>query len=222
VHRNRIADMQLRGNTRPLPVRVYWPGQPTPDPAPLLVFCIAGTGAETSCRTLSSAAGLVVLSVDDSASGPAGGPAGGPHDGTIVLEWAGEHAAELSADPRRLLVAGEDAGAAVAATVALEICEQGWPLLTRQVLINPGPISGPVVAGIAPATIVTVQGHPHGDRYAARLRQAGITVDELHYSVDDLATGRMLADLGQALRRTLAEPIARPGDESARPGTSFS
>jgi hypothetical protein len=32
----------------------------------------------------------------------------------------------------------------------------------------------------------------------------------------------MLADLGQALRRTLAEPIARPGDESARPGTSFS
>jgi hypothetical protein len=118
--------------------------------------------------------------------------------------------------PRRLLAAGEGAGAAVAATVALEVAEQGWPALTRQVLINPGPISRPVVAGTAPATVVTAEGQPC--QYATRLRLAGISVDELHCSVDDLATGRMVADLGRALRRTLASPA----DESARPATSNS
>ena len=215
MHRNRIADLRLRGNTRPLPVRVYWPSQPTSDPAPLLVFCMAGTGAEASCQRLSSAAGLVVLAVD-----------GGSADGTIVLEWAADHAAELGSDPRRLLVAGEDEGATVAATVALDVAEQGWPMLTRQVLINPGPISRPVVAGIAPATVVSVEGEPRQPRqpgqYATRLRLAGISVDELHCSVDDLATGRMIATLGPALGRVLGRALANSADESTRPGTSFS
>ena len=43
--RNRIADLQLRGSTSPLPVRVYWPGQAASQPGPLLVFCIVGAGA---------------------------------------------------------------------------------------------------------------------------------------------------------------------------------
>ena len=43
---HRIADMRLRGNTSPLRVRVYWPGQQVRHPAPLLVFCIVGAGAE--------------------------------------------------------------------------------------------------------------------------------------------------------------------------------
>jgi acetyl esterase len=155
VHRNRIADLQLRGNTRPLAVRVYWPSQPTSDLAPLLVFCMAGAGAEASCQSLSSEAGLVVLSVDCIADADVADP----HDGTAVLEWAAEHAAELGADPGRLLVAGQEAGAAVAAAVALKAGEQGWPVLTQLLLINPGSIPRSVVA---------------------RLRRAGITVDEQH------------------------------------------
>ena len=43
---NRIADMRLRGNTSPLPIRVYWPGQPVSHPVPLLVFCIVGAGSD--------------------------------------------------------------------------------------------------------------------------------------------------------------------------------
>jgi hypothetical protein len=125
VSRNRIADLQLRGSTRPLPVRVYWPRQTGSRPVPLLVFCSAGAGAgsaaEAACRRLSQDAGLVVLSVSCAA---------GPQDGTNVLEWAAEHATELGADPGRLLIAGEAAGGVVAAAVASHARAAGWPAVT--------------------------------------------------------------------------------------------
>lgn len=122
MSRHRIADLQLRGSTSPLPVRVYWPGQAASQPVPLLVFCIVGAGAggraEQACRRLSEDAGLLVLGVRCLA---------GAHDGMTVLEWAAEHAAELGADPARLLVAGQGAGDAVAAAVISQARAAGWP-----------------------------------------------------------------------------------------------
>ena len=117
--RNRIADLQLRGNTSPLPVRVYWPAQAMSQPVPVLVFCMVGAGAEESCRGLSEDGGLIVLAVS---CGPADS---GP--GTQVLEWAAEHAAELGGDPGRLLVGGQGAGSAAAAAVASQARAAGWP-----------------------------------------------------------------------------------------------
>ena len=118
---HRIADLQLRGSTSPLPVRVYWPGQ-SARPVPVLVLCIVGAGAgaqaEATCRRLSEDVGLLVLAVSCVA---------GAQDGTSVLEWAAEHAAELGADPGRLLVAGPGAGGAVAAAVAAHARTAGWP-----------------------------------------------------------------------------------------------
>ena len=118
---HRIADLQLRGNTSPLPVRVYWPGQ-SARPVPVLVFCIVGAGAgaraEATCLRLSEEAGLLVLAVSCLA---------GAQDGTTVLEWAAEHAAELGADPGQLLVAGQGAGGAVATAVASHAQAAGWP-----------------------------------------------------------------------------------------------
>jgi acetyl esterase len=122
MSRHRIADLQLRGSTSPLPVRVYWPGQVASRPVPLLVFCIVGAGAgaqaEPTCRRLSEEAGLLVLAVRCP---------GGAHDGMTVLEWAAEHAAELGADPARLLVAGQGAGDAVATAVISQARAAGWP-----------------------------------------------------------------------------------------------
>jgi acetyl esterase/lipase len=118
MSRHRIADLQLRGSTSPLPVRVYWPGQATSQPAPLLVFCMVGAGAEALCRSLSEDLGLLVLAV----SCPAGA-----QNGTTALEWAAEHAAELGGDPERLLVAGHGAGRGVAAAVASQARAAGWP-----------------------------------------------------------------------------------------------
>ena len=119
MSRNRIADLQLRGSTSPLPVRVYWPGQQASQPVPVLVFCMVGAGAEASCRDLSEDRGLIVLAVS---CGPADS-----HPGTQVLEWAAEHAAELGGDAGRLLIAGQDAGGAVAAAVASQAQAAGWP-----------------------------------------------------------------------------------------------
>jgi acetyl esterase len=120
MSRHRIADLQLRGNTSPLPVRVYWPARA--EPVPVLVFYIVGAGAgwqtEATCQGLSEDPGLLVLAV----SCPAGA-----QDGTTVLEWAAEHAAELGADSGRLLVAGQGAGGAVAAAVASQARAAGWP-----------------------------------------------------------------------------------------------
>jgi hypothetical protein len=209
MSRNRIADLQLRGNTSPLPVRVYWPGQAAAQPVPLLVFCVVGAGteawsggpgAEASCRGLSEDADLVVLSVS---CGPPDA-----HSGTYVLGWAAEHAAELGGDPRRLLVGGQGAGGAAAAQAALDTRAQGWPLITRQVLISPSPVAQRAVAGVPPATIVTVRRHPgcDGGRYAARLRQAGIEVDELIYPENQPTADQVRAELGQAIRRSLSAP----------------
>ena len=122
VPRNRIADLQLRGSTSPLPVRVYWPGQVASQPGPLLVFCMVGAGAgpraEATCRSLSEDLGLLVLAVSCVA---------GAQDGTTVLEWAAEHAGELGADPGQLLVAGQGAGSAVAAAAASRARSARWP-----------------------------------------------------------------------------------------------
>ena len=123
MDRNRIADLQLRGSTSPLPVRVYWPAQAASQPVPVLVFCRVGAGAgphaEATCRSFSEDLGLLVLSVSCLAGAP---------DGTTVLEWAAEHAAELGADSGRLLVAGQGAGGgAVAAAVASQARAAGWP-----------------------------------------------------------------------------------------------
>jgi acetyl esterase len=122
MSRHRIADLQLRGSTSPLPVRVYWPGQAASQPVPVLVFCIVGAGAgaqaEQTCRRLSEECALLVLGVHCLA---------GAHDGMTVLEWAAEHAAELGADPARLVVAGQGAGGAVATAVISQAQAAGWP-----------------------------------------------------------------------------------------------
>ena len=119
MSRHRIADLQLRGDTSPLPVRVYWPGQVASQPVPVLVFCMIGAGAEAPCRALSEDRGLIVLAVS---CDPAD-----PRPGTQVLEWAAEHAAELGGDPGRLLVGGQGAGSAAAAAVASQARAVGWP-----------------------------------------------------------------------------------------------
>jgi acetyl esterase len=221
----RVADLQLRGRAGPLRARVYWPvPMSRAVPRALFVFLQAAgsisggiEAADPLCRGLCSRVGLVVLSAHPVSL----------LDATTVTEWAADHAAELDAEPGRLVVGGEGVGGRLAAAVALHARDQGWPTPARQVLIDPhlddsgtaaehlgvSPLGARSVAGVAPATVVTGVGgaqdprHDPARRYAARLRQAGVDVDELQILTD-------LTDLTERLRRTLGASPPGPG----RPG----
>jgi acetyl esterase len=201
-----MAGLQLRGGAGTLQGRVYWPSSSVAGPAPLLVFLTAA-GDGTWWQELSATAGLVVLSVTCGRPRPAV-----LHDAVAAAEWAAENTARLGADSGHLLVGGMGAEGTLAAAVALHARAGGWPAFTRQVLICAGPVepAPPSLAGVAPATAVTVEHDPAGDEghYAAQLRRAGVAVDELRYTAADPATavcirngGRLLADLGAALSR---------------------
>jgi hypothetical protein len=116
-------------------------------------------------------------------------------DASAAVDWSADHAGELGADGGRLVVAGWAAGAALAAAVARQAAERGWPEIVRQVLIGPDadrpdggppPPPPPPRPGVAPATVVTIE--PAGEvataarpDVATRLRRAGARIDELRY-----------------------------------------
>lgn len=262
VAQHRVAGVHLRGRAGPLRARVCWPARVGSGASPpLLVLFRAGgffpgsvDGTARLCRGLCCRVGVVVLSASYRPALETPYPAAFS-DATTAMEWAADHAAELDADPGRLLVAGEGAGGNLAAALALHARDHRWPTITRQVLIYPNldasqdapsdtrqadartnstarmrrydelhlsdgtrrtdpyasPLRAPSVAGVAPATVVTVGHGPRcddGRRYAARLRQAGVEVEELRY--DSPAHGvRVVSDLACALRHTL-EPRSPP------------
>jgi acetyl esterase/lipase len=202
---NRMARLQLRGGAGALQGRVDWPSSSAAGLVLLLVF-LTGVDDGTWCRELSASAGLVVLSVTCGRPRPSD-----LHDAIAAAGWAAENTARLGAAPGPLLIGGSGQGGTLAAAVALQTRADGWPAFTRQVLICAGPVepAPPSLAGVPPATAVTVEHDPAGDegRYAAQLRRAGVAVDELRYAAPDPATAvcirngrRLLADLGAALR----------------------
>jgi acetyl esterase/lipase len=97
-----------------------------------------------------------------------------------ALGWLAEHGAELGAEADRLIVAG----GAGAARLAVAVRDAGWPMLRGQVLVHPRfgaerPMPT-AVADVAPATVVHGgDGRDDGARYAALLRDAGVSVEEV-------------------------------------------
>ena len=103
-----------------------------------------------------------------------------PNDELGALEWLADHAGELGAGSGHLVLVG----GARAARLAVTARDRGWPQLHRQVLIHPRfspehPIPSDV-AGVAPATVVCGDDRrDDGPRYAALLRDAGVSVMEV-------------------------------------------
>ena len=196
-----VATLSLRFGSVRVRARLYWPRA---TPAPSISVLFAGTretaGADHLSHGLCVVARTVVLRL----------PADSSLDRELAaLEWAAEHAAELGADPHRLIVGGHLEGGARAARLAVESASRGWPRVARQVAVHPAFAAGqPLPGGIdsAPAATVVTTGDrtDGGMRYAIRLRSSGVEVDELRHPhdvllADDHARGAMLADLARSL-----------------------
>ena len=192
-----LADLRLRFGATRLPARVYLPSAlAVPTTGAPLVLWLTGRGArEVVCQELSAAAAAVVIEL-----GRREGDGSDAYD-FEALGWAAEHASELGASSGPIAVAGQLAGAARAARLAVDAQASGWPVLRRQMLVRPAfsdlrPAPA-AVAGTAPATIVTTGARQDdGHRYAARLRDAGVEVREL---VGDANRSLPLGELAGAL-----------------------
>jgi hypothetical protein len=158
----READLSLRAAGDFVRPRVIWPPDPE-EGGPIALFLWERPSVFEIAEALSVDGGMVVLALQTTALDVA----------TIALEWAGDHAATLAADPRRLFVAGSG----LAATAALHARDEGWPPLARQLLFGPDrsgwPPANAALAGVAPATVVDAP------VYAGRLSAAGVEVEEL-------------------------------------------
>jgi acetyl esterase len=208
--RARTAELRLRTRTGPLKAHVAWPEPADRPPALLVFFPEPGADAGALCRALGRLAGVVVLWAPPR-SAPAEPASTAFDDAAAVLGWAADHAEELDADPGRLIVGGERAGAALAAAVTLHARDQWWPAIARQVLIHlklgawrasvayASSLRTAPVAGAAPATVVWGEDAGDGGRaFAARLRDAGVDVEELRH--DGGMSALPLARLARSLQ----------------------
>ncbi|WP_338758926.1 alpha/beta hydrolase [Massilia sp. METH4] len=141
-------DVEVAGAAGPLPARLYFAGTTAGAAAgkrdTLLVFFHGGgfTGgsideADDFLRHLVAAdPGQVALSAGYTLACEKPFPAA-VEDAHAVLLWAKKHKAALSWNGKRLIVAGIEAGANLAAVASLVARDRGGPALAGQVLIMP-------------------------------------------------------------------------------------
>jgi len=136
-----VEALELPGPAGPLAARHYVP-RGSVAPAPLLLYLHGGGWVvgdldthDGVCRFLAAAACVNVLSVDYRLAPEHPFPAA-VEDAWAAYAWASANATELRADPGRIAVGGDSAGANLAAVVSLLAREAGR-LPAMQMLIYP-------------------------------------------------------------------------------------
>lgn len=135
-----VKETRIPGPAGELPARIYRPG--VAGAAPTVVLFHGGGWvvgdldthdnlARSICRDCST----VVVSVEYRLAPEAPFPAA-VEDALAATRWAGENLADLGGD-RRLAVAGDSAGANLAAVVTQQLRDAGGPALTAQLLVYP-------------------------------------------------------------------------------------
>ena len=137
----RVEDRMIPGPAGEMRVRLYWPEAAAPVPG--IAYYHGGGHVIGSldthdliARNLCHGAGALVCSVDYR-MGPEDKFPAAVEDSFAALEWLRAHAAGLGADPGRLGVHGDSAGANLAAVVALMARDKGAPELRLQSLVYP-------------------------------------------------------------------------------------
>jgi acetyl esterase len=139
-----VADVQDRtipGPAGAIPMRIYTP--PGAGPFPILVYFHGGgwvigdlETADAISREFCRRAGCVVVSVDYRLAPEHRFPAA-VDDNYAATKWVAENAASLNGDASRLAVAGESAGANLAAVVSHIARDRNGPAIAYQLLAYP-------------------------------------------------------------------------------------
>lgn len=136
-----IRDMTIPGPAGDLAVRLYRPDGEAARPA--LVYFHGGgwvigslASHDPACRRLAQVSGCVIIAVEYRLAPEHRFPAAFD-DAYAATQWVMAEAASLGIDPTHIGVAGDSAGANLAAAVALKARDAGGPQLSVQVLIYP-------------------------------------------------------------------------------------
>lgn len=136
-----VRELAIPGAAHTMPARLYVPQQVKH--SGLTVFFHGGGfvigSLETHdhvCRDLCVGSGAAVLSVDYRLAPEHKFPAG-PDDCLQAVRWAAENARALGVDGSRIVLAGDSAGATLAAVTALRLRDEGGPAVRAQVLVYP-------------------------------------------------------------------------------------
>src|SRR5699024_9293082 len=138
-----ITDRNIPGPAgERLPVRIYRPDSDETS-LPAVVFYHGGgfvicdvDSHDQFCRIMANETGMLVVAVDYRRAPEHPFPAA-VEDADTALRWVARHNTEIGADPQRIAVAGDSAGANLAATVSVRAAQRGGPRLAAQVLLYP-------------------------------------------------------------------------------------
>jgi len=137
----RVEERQIPCSGGAIPLRLYWPE--APEPVPAIAYYHGGGHVIGSldthdhiARNLCAGVGALVVSVDYR-MGPEHKFPAAVEDSFAALRWLHANAAAIGADPDRLGVHGDSAGANLAAVVALMARDAGGPRLRLQSLVYP-------------------------------------------------------------------------------------
>jgi acetyl esterase len=184
----RVGNARVHAGRRTIPVRVYRPfGRTTP--SPLLVWFHGGGfvvgdlfTADGTCRRLADASGAVVVSVDYRLAPEHPLPAA-HEDAVVATRWAIDHCKALGADPARVVVGGDSAGANLATHVSRVQRDDGNHPVAMQLLVYPATdlslghanFDPRVAQLLTPETLHWFGNHAMPDRDAAARRRADIS-----------------------------------------------
>lgn len=136
-----VRDLEIDGAAGPLRARHYVPENG--EGAPLLVFLHGGGFVfgdldthDSPCRMLCKHGGMHVLAIDYRLAPEHRFPAA-VDDALAALRWAQSHAGEMGADPARVGIGGDSAGANLSAAVAQLAVADGGIGPTCQLLVYP-------------------------------------------------------------------------------------
>ncbi len=137
-----VQDLLIDGPNGRIPVRIYRPQ--TPARRRVLIVYLHGGGwstgsvdvADRPVRMLAAATGAMIASVEYRLAPET--PFPGPlEDCYAVVQWLAAHADSLGFDPLRIVIAGDSAGANLAAATALLTKDRGGHPIAHQLLLYP-------------------------------------------------------------------------------------